>query len=742
MPADVDNLPVGTEVGYYRVVRRIAAGGFGTLYEVERDGKSYALKIAHDRLGSLNPTERARFEHRTDREVASLKQLSHPLIVKVFALDRYPDLEDGHPYLVMEFVRGDELRRFCRERAPSPAVVCALFEKLARAVHYMHEREVFHRDLKSENVLVRPNGDPVIIDFGISRGRGSFRVTRHEGMVGTATHYAPEYVHHRETEAYEHGQEFQWTAATDLHAVGYMLYEALTGEPPFQSEDEIELWRRIKEDVPPRPSEVHSAVPKLLDRVVLKLLAKEPKDRYQSGLELAEALHSLLERHATKPQWSRPLPRPETSSKPPEGATRSTEHPNIEDIDELRASPIALAAAKLAEQVPENGPPTPADAQPRASSASSTKEPLPAEPEPPVASSSVERIRRELLRALAPRTRFPRPVALACAATALFFVAGAVVAASRRAGPPRPTSLMARVSREPPPEEAPALAVARRHTATESPAIPSSAPSVADARAIDRELEARYGGRPTVTPDGALVNLPSSRSATSDVDPASKAETEKKPTPAIGENPLLLSTSAAPAWLKRSTNLQEKMLVAQVPALPPKPLGIPTGTHVPVRLLTSLDSRTVGDGPAEARLPRPLVLRGEVVLPAGTLAFGKASAAQGRFVVHFERLRLPDDREFEIAAIAFDRDDDKPGLAPSRGVPGRSPSTSAGRGMAIARTSAETVLGTISGGLAEDLVRGAGQTAIQPVEPAQSGTAEVEVLDPGLLFDLWVERPF
>ena len=148
-PVDPDNLPAGTQVGFYRVARRVGAGGFGTLYEVERDGKTYALKLSRERLGAMSPVDRARFEDRTDREIAAVKQFSHPNIVKVQATDRYPDLESGHPYLVMDFVKGEELRKWCSSHAPSPAAICGVFEKLARAVDYMHRRQVFHRDLRA-----------------------------------------------------------------------------------------------------------------------------------------------------------------------------------------------------------------------------------------------------------------------------------------------------------------------------------------------------------------------------------------------------------------------------------------------------------------------------------------------------------------------------------------------------------------------------------------------------------------
>ena len=99
MPAhvDPDNLQPGTSVGVYNVVRRVGAGGFGTLYQVERDGKHYALKLSRERLGSLTPEKRKRFEDRTDREVAALKSLRHPNIVAIYAVDRWPELETRDP---------------------------------------------------------------------------------------------------------------------------------------------------------------------------------------------------------------------------------------------------------------------------------------------------------------------------------------------------------------------------------------------------------------------------------------------------------------------------------------------------------------------------------------------------------------------------------------------------------------------------------------------------------------------
>jgi hypothetical protein len=161
-----------------------------------------------------------------------------------------------------------------------------------------------------------------------------------------------------------------------------------------------------------------------------------------------------------------------------------------------------------------------------------------------------------------------------------------------------------------------------------------------------------------------------------------------------------------------------------------------------VRLLTTLDSRTVGNGPVEVKLPRPFIVRGEVVLPAGTLVYGQASASDGRFTIRFAKLRLPDDREIDFAGIAMDRDDGRPGLAASRRVAGAPPSQGEGLGKSIAKSTAGVLLGTVTGGLAQDVARGAGQTALSHQDSIPGGGGDTHLLDPGVLFDVWVERAF
>lgn len=750
MPAhvDPDNLEPGTSVGVYTVVRRVGAGGFGTLYQVERDGKSYALKLSRERLGSLTPEKRKRFEDRTDREVAALKSLRHPNIVAIYAVDRWPELETGYPFLVMEFVEGERLDAWCRAGPPSLLRICEVFEKIGRAVHHMHERQLFHRDLKSENVLVRSDGEPVLIDFGIARARASYRVTRQLDVVGTSTHYAPEYLNHVYSEAFERGVDFEWTAATDLHAVGYMLYEILAGRPPFSGDSEPEIWRAIQTVVPAAPSLVNPRAPGALDNVVLKLLEKDPRDRYQSGAELADAIQRIRDDRTSDPAWTGPFDKPlgtsaavvTTAARPRRSPARGADDGDIEpirsstarkaargadDTPPARVPPGAVPAGPVIDEVPFAAPSgvRPAFVPP------ATETPAARPPSPnavPPIPSAVRRVKDQIeLGDRRSRKLPPVGLMLGLGAVAVLLAFLAFAGGSSRAAQ-KPSSLLERVTEDArsgdpatgtgaPPRAPvatslplpPPATISQPSRAPEVPQAQTSAPSAADARGIDRELVERYGGRPTI-PNTADASAPGAGEA------------------------------HEPQWMRRSHPLFAPARVAAANA----PLGIPMGAHIPVLLLTLLDSRTVGNGPVEARLARPFVIRGDVVLPAGTLIYGQASSSDGRFTIRFLKMRLPDDREIDFAGLAMDHDDRRPGLAASRRISAAAPVQDDGLGKSIAKSSAGVLLGTVTGGIAQDVARGAGETALRHQDSAPAASEDALLLDPGLLFDVWVERAF
>ena len=313
-------LQPGTKIGAYEVAGLVGSGGFGFVYRVTRDSRPYALKISKWRGDDLDPEDRGESEKRLDREISALMSFRHPNIVRVHGFERWPSLEDGYPYLVMDFVEGEHLNAWRKKTSPTLRRACQALAAIADALGYIHRCGVFHRDLKSENVLVRSDGSPVIVDFGISRLREADPVTRIGSSLGTITHYAPEYAEFVASPSFE-GGSFEWRAETDLHALGYISYELLTGSPPFPKASramvESQLLHLIRTHVAAAPSvRTGGLVPASLDEIVMRLLAKKPGDRYASGDEVALAIRRAARDGG--PAWDEPLrlPTEDPSSAP------------------------------------------------------------------------------------------------------------------------------------------------------------------------------------------------------------------------------------------------------------------------------------------------------------------------------------------------------------------------------------------------------------------------------------------
>ncbi len=737
----------GERIGPYEVVGLEAEGGYGFLYRVRRGEKTYALKIGRYDFGSQYPDDRARDEERLDREIAAMKTLRHPNIVRVLAFDRWPDLEDGYPYIVMEYIEGQRLDEWQAESAPALDRVVATYEKIALAVEHMHAHGIFHRDLKAQNVVVRPDGEPIVLDFSLARPRHAHEVTR-AGTIGTMSHFAPEYVRWCDSAA-SLTEPFVWKPSTDLHAFGHMLYLALTGRSPYADDagrrpaSDTELLLAIKKIVPRPASSWNPRIPGELDDLTARLLAKEPEQRPGSAAEVAAALRRAREAAAASGDtaWAEPFDLAGADAEAAPGTHESAASPAPEEG--------TVPAAE--------GPGLPGEAKiiPGGGSREGRRVELPAAPEAasyqdentngaaPASASANDPLEDDLkalkaqMAASAPRRRRSPLLAggIAVGATLLLVFVAARLQPAPRDGPKTLLSLSDSSGLNPGPA-----------ASSLSPA-PTGGLGEAPQDTVSLEKDGSAGGPEARSEPSVPRPKPSPRPPAAQVElPAERIEPAFAPVPA----PTTASPDQSPLVRSRPLDqvavLQRSVRTDPPPAAPPgpqKPRGVPYGAHVRARLLSNLDTRTIGSGPVEAVLPVPHLVRGEIVLPARTMVYGTATETNGRFTVRFSRLRLPDDTEIAIEALALARDDGKPGLAASRRID-RPPEQREGVASQIAKGTGNTLLDTISGGVPMALARDAGRTALndQPVKEAPAGAAGALLLDAGVVFDIWVERAF
>jgi len=273
----------------YEVEALLGRGGMGVVYKARhlRLNRLVALKmlIAGAYAG---PTERARFQ----REAEAVASLRHPNIVQIYEVGEH----EGCPYFTMELLEGGSLAQ-ALAGTPQPArQAAALVLLLAEAVQVAHLAGIVHRDLKPANILLTAEGTPKVADFGLARQfEGESALTLSGARVGTPSYMAPEQVI---------GKTGTIGPAADIFALGAVLYEMLTGRPPFRGETAAETERQVMHEVPVSPSRLNTKVPRDLDTICLKCLNKEPERRYPSAAALAEDLRRFTE---GRPIQARPV---------------------------------------------------------------------------------------------------------------------------------------------------------------------------------------------------------------------------------------------------------------------------------------------------------------------------------------------------------------------------------------------------------------------------------------------------
>jgi len=311
-------LAPGTRVGAYTVRGLLGNGAGSIVYEVESElGGRYALKLS-SYLSGESPTLGWEMDQRFTRNIVCLEQLQDcHWVARIIAHDRHPDPEYGRQYLVQELVprpeglsKPENITAWARRTSPSLRKLVTVFMQLAEACEDMREVGIHNRDLKPENILMTPDGEPRLIDFNSAIWEHATLLTwPSAGHIPTSPAYMPPemaLVRLREKETGEE-EPFIWTPGADLHALGVVFYRILVGEHPFDLGPDY--LKEIAYVRPPRPMDLQS-VPFGLSKVVMRLLEKEPAERYQEGCKLRDDLEALL--RVADESWNNPYTVPQT----------------------------------------------------------------------------------------------------------------------------------------------------------------------------------------------------------------------------------------------------------------------------------------------------------------------------------------------------------------------------------------------------------------------------------------------
>jgi TolB-like protein/predicted Ser/Thr protein kinase len=267
------------EFGDYALLEEIGRGGQGVVYRAHQ--KSLNRTVAVKVLG-LGPWTTETHVKRFRREAEAAASLQHPRIVPIYEVAE----REGSCYFSMQFVEGGQLDEVVRREPMSIRRAVELIAKVARTVHYAHEHGILHRDIKPGNILLDHNGEPHLTDFGLARlAETESTITGTREVLGTPSYMAPEQAA---------GETTKLGKTTDVYGLGAVLYQLLTGQPPFAGGTTYETVKLLLDTEPRPPRSLNAKIDRELSTICLKCLEKDPKRRYSSALALAEDLEHWL----------------------------------------------------------------------------------------------------------------------------------------------------------------------------------------------------------------------------------------------------------------------------------------------------------------------------------------------------------------------------------------------------------------------------------------------------------------
>jgi serine/threonine protein kinase len=331
----------GTPFGRYRLIELLGRGGMGEVwraYDTETK-RIVAIKVLPAHLVDDNE-----FVHRFRREAEAAAQLNSPHVVPIH---NYGEI-DGRLYVDMRLIEGRDLQTVLADGPLEPAKAVRVIEGVAMALHAAHQVGLMHRDVKPSNILLDANDFAYLIDFGIARAMNDTRMTKTGSTIGTFAYIAPERLDGEGVE----------DARVDIYSLACVLYECLTGEPPFIANTVPRLMMAHVNSPPPRPSTTRPEVPAQMDEVIATGMAKVPDQRYATTVELADAAREAITRPIPQPPTPTPK-QPATEAATSHSPLPATEHARNGEADQSRT--IKAASLAAADSVAQ---PQPAQAAP------------------------------------------------------------------------------------------------------------------------------------------------------------------------------------------------------------------------------------------------------------------------------------------------------------------------------------------------------------------------------------------